>query len=610
MCGIIAGVSHHADIKTRILKQLKKLEYRGYDSAGIATITENQIEALHTIEDIDTLFHAAQKRSAMQLAIAHTRWATHGKVSVTNAHPHTAGGRIALVHNGIIENHNELKQTLLNDTNICWRSTTDSEVIAQLIYQKAQTNTIETAIVESVKLLKGTFALAIIDAQSPGKLYCIAHESSLMIGRNKDVFYVSSDQNALLEDCTEACQAPKDQLIVITSQAITPKATSDALKWQCLKNFAQTLANEKNTYANVTHKEIHEQPEVIQRLINTHITNDTQVSNLPPGLSGALRKHRRIKMVACGSSYYSALVGKYWIEAIAKVPVTVELASEIRYRNPVIEPETLLVTLSQSGETLDTISAQRYLYSIAPELVSLTIGNNLLSTLASESHYFWSTQAGPEIGVATTKVFTAQIFCLACICLEMCDDPEKKKAILENLSQIPQWIQEVLSHENSIKRVANRLKHDQAMIICARGHNYPVAQEAALKLKELAYIHASAYASGELKHGPLALIEPELTTLFFITKDTYLSKTQSSISEVLAREGKVLLIGAEDAFQALNIPESEHLKFTATTKQSPPIEISAFTNVVGAQLLTYHTADIKGCAIDKPRNLAKCVTVE
>ena len=610
MCGIIAGVSHRTDLKTNILNQLKKLEYRGYDSAGIATITKNKIEALHTTEDIDTLFEITNKLPPISLAIAHTRWATHGKVTVANAHPHTAGGRIALVHNGIIENHTELKQTLLNDADINWRSTTDSEVIAQLIYKKAQTCNIETAIIESVKQLKGTFALAIIDAQTPEKIYCIAHESSLMIGRSEGVFYLSSDQNALLEDCSEACQAPKDQLIVITSKAITPKATNDALEWHCLKSIAKTPTSEKSKYTSVTHKEIHEQPTVLQRLINTHTANSARIDNLTPGLSAALRKHRRIKIVACGSSYYSALVGKYWIEAIAKVPVTVELASEIRYRTPVIEPETILITLSQSGETLDTISAQRYLFSIAPKLVSLTIGNNLLSTLANESHYFWSTQAGPEVGVATTKVFTAQLFCLACICLEMSDDPEEKKVITENLSQIPQWVQEVLSHENDIKHVAKTLKDDQALIICARGHNYPIAQEAALKLKELAYIHASAYPSGELKHGPLALIDQSLTTLFFISNDRYLTKTRSSISEVLARNGKVLLIGAKDAFQSLNMEETNNLLFVQTTEYSPPEEISTFTNVVGAQLLTYHTANEKGCTIDKPRNLAKCVTVE
>ena len=609
MCGIIAGITNEGDIKQPVLSQLKKLEYRGYDSAGIATITDHQLHMLHSIDSIDALtIDANIQLKATTLAIAHTRWATHGAVTLENAHPHIAGNRIALVHNGIIENYNTLKESLENMA-IQWRSTTDSEVIAQLIYQQLKQGvTIENAIEKTIPQLKGTYALAIIDLENPDKLFCIAKESSLILGKTKNSVYLSSDLNALVGICEQACQVPQGQLLTLQANSISPATHASTLQWQQISDITEAEPEVSHTHETITHKEIGEQPAVLNKLINTHCQQ--QDIQLPKGLQAALQTHQRIKIIACGSSYYSACVGKYWIEDIAGMPVTVELASEIRYRNPVIEPHTLLITLSQSGETLDTISAQRYILSNHPHMQSLSIGNNALSTLASESTFFWPTLAGAEIGVATTKVFTAQLFCLASLCCALCQDPATKNKRIAALSTLPEWITQVLAQEPIIKRHAQAYQHDAAMIFCARGSNFPIAEEAALKLKELAYIHASAYAAGELKHGPLALIEENLTSVFFINEDKHLAKTRSNIHEVLARKGKILLMGSQKAFHKTTIQNTTAIHFIATTIESPPEEITPFTNVIGAQLLTYHIAKHKNCAIDKPRNLAKCVTVE
>lgn len=609
MCGIIAGATQKTDIKQTVLRQLQKLEYRGYDSAGIATLcAEKKLHVMHNTDSIKHLTDSASSVPSSQVAIGHTRWATHGEVNIQNAHPHTAGGRVALVHNGIIENHQELRSQFCKGA-VEWKSTTDSEVIVQLISQMLQSGlTIESAILTTTTKLKGTYALAIIDRESPGKVYCIAHKSSLILGRSDQETFICSDQSALLDICNQACQAPNGVLFTVSATKITANVTDYKLNWQPLA--APGPSQEKsNPYETVTHKEIMEQPGVLQTLIDRHISDDYTIKNLPNGLVESLKKHKRIQIIACGSSYFSALVGKYWIESIAETPVSVDLASEYHYRNPIIEKETFLITLSQSGETLDTISALRYLIQRRPAIESLSIGNNTLSTLALESTFFWSTLAGPEVGVATTKVFSAQLFCLVSLCAQLCRNKKRQKSLVQAISALPLWVGEALQNQASIKKQTQEYKSDHAMIFCARGENYPIALEAALKLKELAYVHASAYATGELKHGPLALIDEQLTSVFFVNKDSYLEKTKSNISEVLARKGQVLIIGAEDALDQIKT-HGKGVQFIPIVKKSPPTELSPFTNVIGAQLLTYHIAKSKNCSIDKPRNLAKCVTVE
>lgn len=609
MCGIIAGVSQQCDIKDTILVTLKKLEYRGYDSSGLALIQNNNLVVKHNTESIDALTQLAQTMPSSTIAIAHTRWATHGKVNEANAHPHVAGNRIALVHNGIIENHAELKASL--PPQIHWRSETDSEVIAQLIQnQLEQGQSIQKAIILTTQLLKGAYALAIMDTETPNTLYCITHESSLILGKNEQAAFVCSDQNALLDLCQEVCKLPQDTLFTISDGKIFSQETP-SLQWKKLEQHLPHQLHLVSTDSETsTHREIHQQPAVCLGLIKAHISENNTIENLPLGLCKALATSKRLVMIACGSSYYAAHCGKYWIEKIAGIPVSIEIASEYRYRTPVIEPGTLLLTLSQSGETLDTISALRYFQKNAKAPLSLSIGNNALSTLAQESDFFWATQAGPEVGVATTKVFTAQLFCLLSLAAHISPSQETSKVLLQTMRDLPHWIQQVLSFEQSIQEAALNYTQCQQMVFCARGPLYPIAEEAALKLKELGYVHTGAYPAGELKHGPLALIAPDLTTLFLLDKnDDYFEKIKSNICEVLARNGKVLLLGSQNAVKEA---AQNHRNVTTQTLfiQDPPSVLMPFLQTIGAQLLTYHIAKAKGCNIDKPRNLAKCVTVE
>ena len=607
MCGIIAGVTHEDNITGPLLRQLKKLEYRGYDSAGVATICQNtgSLHVKHNTDSIESLTHDAETMPQATIGIAHTRWATHGQVSLNNAHPHIAEDRIALVHNGIIENHEALKESL-SEENITWKSQTDSEVIAHLInFHLKKGLNITSAIEKTTRQLQGTYALAIIDKEKPQNIYIIAHESSLILARSDSATFVSSDQNAVTGEATHACTVPKDVIFNISATNIQSQQAHPELNWLPVQKTKNR--DIEQTEKSITYQEIKEQESVLKGLIDTHISKEGNIE-VDPKLSSLLKGAKRILMIACGSSYYCAQTGKYWLERIARMPVSVELASEFRYRSPVIEKDTILITLSQSGETLDTISAKRYLKEHHPEIKSISIGNNSLSTLAQESDYFWPTHAGPEIGVATTKVFTAQLFCLACLCGHLTANKKQVKTLTEPLLALPKWINEVYKSENQIKSIAEKLSPNSAILFCGRSDNYPIAQEAALKLKELAYVHAQAYAAGELKHGPLALIEPSLTTVFFVNQDIFLEKIKSNISEVLSRKGKVLLVGPAPVLAT--IKQSKNITKMVTTEQAPPEQIAAFTNVVCAQLLTYHIAKDKKCAIDKPRNLAKCVTVE
>ena len=608
MCGITAGISQTTNITEKLLIQLKKLEYRGYDSAGIALVSpNNELVIRHTLDEIDSL-NCIPNSTNYHLGIAHTRWATHGQVTLNNAHPHHASNRIALVHNGIIENYEALKKHL-GLTADQWRSETDSEVIIHIINQHLSLGeTITSAIQKTVSVLKGTYALAIIDKEQPNKIYCIAHESSLIIGKARDGFSICSDQNAIIDDCVEACQVINDVVFSISPDKIEPAAIADKLEWKGIQKTIkkQTIKNNET----ITYQEIHQQAYVLSHLVNHHLDRQNKIINIPPGLTKTLAGCKRILILACGSSYYCALTGRYWLERIAGVPTSVELASEYRYRTPVIEDHTFIITLSQSGETLDTISALKYIIERNTEIRSLCVGNNTLSSLAQLSTHFWDTQAGPEVGVATTKVFTAQLFCLGCITSLLTNQKTKYQSMIESLKQIPAWISEALKAVPTFEKIATQYINDETMLFCARNESFPVAQEAALKIKELAYIHAQGYAAGELKHGPLALIEPRLTTVFFISESQQLNKVQSNISEVIARKGKVLIIGSKSAIQEFPHLNTAQVQTLTLTKNEPPALVTPFVHTIGAQLLAYFVARHKGCAIDKPRNLAKCVTVE
>ena len=406
MCGIIAGITRKNNITEPLLKQLKKLEYRGYDSAGVATICEKtgSLFVRHNTDSIEDLMLDAQTMPKSTIGIAHTRWATHGQVSLNNAHPHIAEDRIALVHNGIIENHETLKESLSME-DIHWKSQTDSEVIVHLInlHLKRGLN-ITSAIERTAQQLQGSYALAIIDREMPESIFIVAHESSLILAKSDHATFISSDQNAVVTEATQACTVPKDIIFNISATGIQSQQKHPKLDWRPIQKTQNHHIGQ--TENSITYQEIKEQEAVLKGLIDTHISAEGSIK-VNQTLATLLKGTKRILMIACGSSYYCAQTGKYWLEKMAKIPVAVELASEFRYRSPVIEKDTILITLSQSGETLDTISAKRYLKEHLPEIKSISIGNNTLSTLAQESDYFWHTHAGPEIGVATTKVFTA-----------------------------------------------------------------------------------------------------------------------------------------------------------------------------------------------------------
>jgi glucosamine--fructose-6-phosphate aminotransferase (isomerizing) len=608
MCGITAGISKASDITVKLLSQLKNLEYRGYDSAGIALVSpENELIIKHTLGEIESLNLTPNKKN-YHLGIAHTRWATHGQVTLNNAHPHHANNRIALVHNGIIENHESLRKDL-NLPDNTWRSETDSEVIVHLINQQLISGaTISIAIEKAISMLKGTYALAVIDKEQPNRIYCVAHQSSLIIGRSTDGFSICSDQNAITDDCDQACQVINDVVFSISPNSIEPATVSSKLQWKTLQKPIQKQTVKNNQ--TITYQEINQQGYVMRHLADHHLGPNNKIINAPLGLTQTLAGCKRVLILACGSSYYCALTGRYWLERIAGIPTSVELASEYRYRTPVIEDHTLIITLSQSGETLDTISALKYIMERNSEIQSLCVGNNTLSSLAQLSTHFWDTQAGPEVGVATTKVFTAQLFCLGCITALLTNQKEEHQSVIESLKQIPAWISGALETGQTFEKIATQFISDETMLFCARNESFPVAQEAALKIKELAYIHAQGYAAGELKHGPLALIEPRLTTVFFISESQQLNKVRSNISEVIARKGKVLIIGSKSAIHSFAHLDNPQVQTLTLTDKEPPALAIPFVHTIGAQFLAFFVAQHKGCAIDKPRNLAKCVTVE
>lgn len=597
MCGIIAALTQDINLKKYILNGLQKLEYRGYDSAGYAYLdTSEQLQYHHTTKSISSL--PTQTDNAHSLcAIAHTRWATHGGATTNNAHPHHSHEQLAIVHNGIIENHHTLKEALNKKMPISWRSETDSEVIAHSIYyyQQYEKTTIEEAIRRTCETLQGSYALAIIDKKRPNTLFTICHESPLLLGKAPNGFFIASDPVALQETTTEMLRLPNNVLLTINlDQVITTPTTQ--LSWQPTpKSSEQTvqLTAEHHTFA-----EILAQPSTLANLVTNykeHVFPSINTILLQPPTS--------LTLLACGSSHYCAQIAKYWLESTLKLPVFVELASEFRYRNPYIDKTGLLVVISQSGETLDTLSALRYVKKQHP-VPSLAIGNQPLSTIAQETDLFWPTYAGVEVGVATTKVFTAQLFCLQILQTML----SSTIPFNTHWEYLPTHISQLLTKREAVAACANTLLNHEKCIFLGRGPQYAIAQEACLKVQELSYIPCLAFAAGELKHGPIALIDKNTILVVLVSDDHYQEKLRANIAEVHARGGQVLVIGPERLVHAIHAQYQTVHTFAFT--DNTDIYTTAFLHIVSMQLLAYYVAKEKGCAIDKPRNLAKCVSVE
>ena len=606
MCGIVAAIAERP-VQSILLEGLKRLEYRGYDSAGIATLVNGQIERTRAQGKVAELGALLSDSRASQ-GIAHTRWATHGVPSVRNAHPHQSG-RFAVVHNGIIENY-ELIKSELSGSGYTFESDTDTETVAHLLHYLSQTHQGFDAIVAAtIQRLEGAFALAILDAETPGVLWVARQGSPLVIGVGHGEYFAGSDQLALLH--------VTDRFIFL-DEGDSAKLTSDALEIfddhneQVSRPIAEaTTSSEqsaKGEYRHFMAKEIHEQPRAVSTTLQGRLGKDQILTGiLGPDGDQLLRDAGAVQIVACGTSYHAGLVAKYWIEGLVGIPCQVEIASEYRYRKVVTLPNTLWIAISQSGETADVLSALRHI-DRTNVLATLAICNVATSSLIRETELTLLTEAGPEIGVASTKAFTTQLTVLLLLSGLMAKNKSiqgfNESKFTKTLQQLPSLLEEVLLLEPQIKNISEQFIDKQHTLFLGRATMNPIAMEGALKLKELSYIHAEAYPAGELKHGPLALVDDTMPVVAVAPNDELVEKLRSNLSEVKARGGQMIVF----TDFAIAGETSDEVTQCAIPVTDPLIAPIVFT--IPLQLLAYHVAVLRGTDIDQPRNLAKSVTVE
>ena len=607
MCGIV-GISAQRPIVHHLIAGLQALEYRGYDSAGIAMLTDHGIERLRAkgkVRDLDAL----QKQTGLDgfSGIAHTRWATHGVPSEMNAHPH-ASGQVSVVHNGIIENHAELRAELIGD-GFRFDSQTDTEVIAHMIERdQLQGMTLFESVKKTVARLHGAYAIVAISAREPGTLAGARLGSPLVIGYGEGENYFGSDVHALIPLTRNFSYMEEGDVAEITRHTvrICNGAGEDVTRPVKVSTF-NTDAASKGDYAHYMLKEIHEQPQSIADTLEGRIAGGrilTQIFGVDA--DALLRATESVHIIACGTSYHAGLVARYWIEQLAGVPCTAEIASEYRYRDPVVKKGTLFLTISQSGETADTLAALK-LAKQRDYLTQLAICNVPESTIVREAGLVLMTRAGPEIGVASTKAFTTQLAALALFSLELARikgvDPEIYLDGVKQLEHLPVLIGEALKLDGQVRGLAENFASKQHALFLGRGTHWPVAMEGALKLKEISYIHAEAYAAGELKHGPLALVDKDMPVIAVAPNDALLDKLKSNMEEVRARGGELYLFADETVAHGMT---GDHVvSMPATGIIAAPI-----VSTIPLQLLAYHIAVLRGTDVDQPRNLAKSVTVE
>lgn len=609
MCGIIGYIGKRNAISV-VLDGLKRLEYRGYDSAGVAFFSNRGIEIKRCkgkIRDLSLLLESENLEGST--AIGHTRWATHGKPSEENAHPHKSN-TIVLVHNGIIENYLVLKKMLIQKGYI-FTSETDTEVLCHLIADYAKNLSLEDAVREAMQEVKGTYALAIIKEDEPDKIVGVKKDSPLVVGLGEGEYFLASDVPAFLTYSNKVIFLEDGEMAILTRKGVeiskldgTPvKQNIQSISW------SPSMA-EKGGYRHFMLKEIYEQPRAIADTLRGRFNAETGEVNLEEfGLNKKeIKSFKKVFIVACGTSYHAALIGKYIIEDLLRIPVEVDIASEFRYRNPIIMPTDLMIVITQSGETADTIAAQREAKRRGAKV--LTICNVVGSTSSREADAVFYTHSGPEIGVASTKAFTTQIVGLYLFSIGIGNtkgiiSKNTSKALLQELLVIPGKIEEALSAEEDVKDVAKEFFKARGFLYLGRGITYPIALEGALKLKEISYIHAEGYPAGEMKHGPIALIDEELPVVVLAPKDVLLEKIVSNIQEVKSRGGRIISITNEDvkndvceiSDKCIVVPQSN--RYLTTLIMSIPV-----------QLLAYHIGVLRGCDVDQPRNLAKSVTVE
>ncbi|MEH6548603.1 MAG: glutamine--fructose-6-phosphate transaminase (isomerizing) [Pseudomonadales bacterium] len=609
MCGIV-GASARRDVADILIEGLKRLEYRGYDSAGLAVVKDHAISITKREGKVSVLDEELNNNPLLgHSGIAHTRWATHGKPSEANAHPHASGDKLALVHNGIIENHEQLRSRLIS-AGYQFVSQTDTEVIVHLIDQKMQQGlSLLDAVKACVPELQGAFGLAVIAADQPETIVCARSGSPLVIGVGIGEHFIASDQLALRQ--------VTDRFVYLEEGDIASVSVDGFSIWDshgALIDRPQTQISENADYAqkgNFKHfmmKEIFEQPKVIQNTLRGRIGPKAIMEEAFGSEAKALFDTvKAVQIVACGTSYHSGMVAQYWIEGVAGVPCRVEVASEFRYRKFVVQPDTLLVTISQSGETADTLAALRLAKTLG-YTTTLAICNVAQSSLVRESDLSLMTEAGPEIGVASTKAFTTQLAALLILTIALGRrhglSAEEEAEIVAALHQLPELMEETLKLDGFIQQVSSAFSEKHNALFLGRGIQWPVAMEGALKLKEISYIHAESYPAGELKHGPLALVDADMPIVAVAPNDKLLEKLESNLAEVRARGG-CLFVFADKQAGFVDEPG-----VTVIPVPHTPDVIAPIIYTLPLQLLSYHVAILKGTDVDQPRNLAKSVTVE
>jgi glutamine---fructose-6-phosphate transaminase (isomerizing) len=611
MCGIVGAIAKR-DIVPVLMEGLRRLEYRGYDSAGLAVINgTQQLKRVRTQGKVQVLQDVLNKEPLhARLGIAHTRWATHGVPSERNAHPHISRDGLAIVHNGIIENHEELRAELKR-AGYQFTSETDTEVIAHRIHhhQKVTSNLFK-AVRATVAELEGAYALAVVSEHDPERIILAREGCPVVIGAGQGEHFVASDVAALLPVTKKFIFLEEGDIAEVrldTVQILNRDGVSVERPWRVSELTAE--AAEKGPYAHFMLKEIHEQPRAVADTLQERVANGRLLeAAFGPAASEVFKRTRHVHIIACGTSFHAGSVARYFIEQVCKLPCTVEIASEYRYRNPVVLPDSLFVVISQSGETADTLAALR-LAKQGGYLSTLAICNVPESSIVRESQLVLLTRAGPEICVASTKAFTTQLSALGMLFVGLAKhhgaDSEQERAIVNRLIEVPALLEKTLTLNPVIEKLAQRFADKRHALFLGRGAMHPIAMEGALKLKEISYIHAEAYPAGELKHGPLALVDDNMPVITVAPNNELLEKLKSNLQEVRARGGELIVFAdPESGFSA-----SDGVTVIEMPKHVSPIQAPMIYSVP-LQLLAYHVALLKGTDVDQPRNLAKSVTVE
>jgi len=610
MCGIVGAIAAR-NVVPILLEGLKRLEYRGYDSAGMVVVNDHGLQRIRKVGKVAEL-EAALLATPLEgrLGMAHTRWATHGAPAESNAHPHISDGRVAVVHNGIIENHAELRrqQTAAGFT---FTSQTDTEVIAHQVMQHIKAgHDLLASVQRTVAELRGAYAIAVLDGEDPGTLIAARNGSPLVIGVGLGEHFIASDVQAMLPVTQRFIYLENGDFAELRLDKATIYDHGGAVvERQVKRSELSATSAERGVFRHFMLKEIYEQPQAIANTLEGRVAHGRVLENiLGPAAERILAKVQAIQIVACGTSFHAGLVARSWFEGLAGIPCQVEIASEFRYRRHVVLPGSLFITISQSGETADTLAALSLAKAQQQYVGALAICNVPESSLVRESELVLMTRAGPEIGVASTKAFTTQLAALMLVAILVgrrhALDAAAEASMVEQLQQLPSLLETVLRLDADIARLAEDFVDKRHALFLGRGSHYPVAMEGALKLKEISYIHAEAYAAGELKHGPLALVDADMPVIAVAPNNELLEKLRSNLEEVRSRGGELYVFADADA----HVKPASGMRVLEIVPAAEAIAPILFT--VPLQLLAYHTAVLKGTDVDQPRNLAKSVTVE